>query len=129
MRSQIFFNIGSISFYNSGKFVDNPFFCSKVIVLLYKTWYCGHTQIFDPIQYPLAGSVNLQISTGLSGRLSKMYKQVFLKEKQHDKIRRSERAALKKVIDKLTGDGRTIEETAELLGLGVEMVEEISKGY
>ena len=40
-----------------------------------------------------------------------------------------ERAALKKVIDKLTGDGRTIEETAELLGLGVEMVEEISKGY
>ena len=33
-----------------------------------------------------------------------------------------ERAALKKVIDKLTGDGRTIEETAELLGLGVEMV-------
>ena len=40
-----------------------------------------------------------------------------------------ERVALKKVIDKLTGDGRTIEETAELLGLGVEMVEEISKGY
>ena len=40
---------------------------------------------------------------------------------------KGERFALKKVIDKLTGDGRTIEETAELLGLGVEMVEEISK--
>lgn len=41
---------------------------------------------------------------------------------------KGERLALKKVIDKLTGDGRTIEETAELLGLGVEMAEEISKG-
>lgn len=41
---------------------------------------------------------------------------------------KGERLALKKVIDKLTGDGRTIEETAELLGLGVEMVKEISKG-
>ena len=38
-----------------------------------------------------------------------------------------ERLALKKIIDKLTGDGRTIEETAELLGLEPEMVEEISK--
>ncbi len=38
-----------------------------------------------------------------------------------------ERLAMKKVIDKLTGEGRTIEETAELLGLGVEMVETISK--
>ena len=41
---------------------------------------------------------------------------------------KGERLALKKVIDKLTGDGRTIEEAAELLGLGVEMVKEISKG-
>lgn len=65
-------NIRSITFYNSCKFVDNLFFCSKVIVLLYKTWYCGHTQIFDPIQCPLAGSGNLQISTGLYGRFSKM---------------------------------------------------------
>ena len=39
-----------------------------------------------------------------------------------------ERLAMKKVIDKLTGEGRTIEETAELLGLGVEMAKEISKG-
>ena len=84
-------NIGSITFYNSCKFVDNLFFCINVIVLTYKTWYCGHTQIFDPIQNPPAGSVNLQISTGLSGQLSKMYKQVFLKEKQHDKIRRRTR--------------------------------------
>ena len=38
-----------------------------------------------------------------------------------------ERLAMKKVIDKLTGEGRTIEETAELLGLEPEMVEEISK--
>ena len=38
-----------------------------------------------------------------------------------------ERLALKKIIDKLTGDGRTIEEIAELLGLEPEMVEEISK--
>ena len=38
-----------------------------------------------------------------------------------------ERLALKKIIDKLTGDGRTIEEAAELLGLEQEMVEEISK--
>ena len=41
--------------------------------------------------------------------------------------KRGERLALKKIIDKLTGDGRTIEETAELLGLEPEMVEEISK--
>ena len=40
---------------------------------------------------------------------------------------KGERLALKKVIDQLTGNGRTIEETAELLGLGVEMVETISK--
>ena len=38
-----------------------------------------------------------------------------------------ERLAMKKVIDKLTGEGRTIEETAEFLGLEPEMVEEISK--
>ena len=38
-----------------------------------------------------------------------------------------ERLAMKKVIDKLMGEGRTIEETAELLGLEPEMVEEISK--
>ena len=43
-------------------------------------------------------------------------------------MKKGERLALKKVIDQLTGNGRTIEETAELLGLGVEMVEEISKG-
>ena len=36
-------------------------------------------------------------------------------EKKGEK--RGERLALKKIIDKLTGDGRTIEETAELLGL------------
>ena len=41
--------------------------------------------------------------------------------------KRGERLALKKIIDKLTGDGRTIEETAELLGFEPEMVEEISK--
>ena len=41
---------------------------------------------------------------------------------------KGERLALKKVIDQLTGNGRTIEETAELLGLGVEMAKEISKG-
>ena len=41
---------------------------------------------------------------------------------------KGERLALKKVIDKLTGDGRTIEEAAEFLGLGVEMAKEISKG-
>ena len=46
-------------------------------------------------------------------------------EKKGEK--RGERLALKKIIDKLTGDGRTIEETAELLGLEPEMVEEISK--
>ena len=83
-------NIRSITIYNFCKFVDNLFFCINVIVLTYKTWYCGHTQIFDPIQNPLADSVNLQISTGLSGRLSKMYKQVFLKEKQHDDEDRQE---------------------------------------
>ena len=38
-----------------------------------------------------------------------------------------ERLAMKKVIDKLMGEGRTIEETAELLGLEPKMVEEISK--
>ena len=37
-------NIGSITFYNFCKFVDNLFFCINVIVLTYKTWYCGHTQ-------------------------------------------------------------------------------------
>ena len=46
-------------------------------------------------------------------------------EKRGEK--RGERLALKKIIDKLTGDGRTIEETAELLGFEPEMVEEISK--
>ena len=46
-------------------------------------------------------------------------------EKKGEK--RGERLALKKIIDKLTGDGRTIEEIAELLGLEPEMVEEISK--
>ncbi len=46
-------------------------------------------------------------------------------EKRGEK--RGERLALKKIIDKLTGDGRTIEEIAELLGLEPEMVEEISK--
>ena len=38
-----------------------------------------------------------------------------------------ERLAMKNVIVKLTGEGRTIEETAELLGLEPMMVKEISK--
>ena len=54
---------------------------------------------------------------------------MMMKTARKEGYKMGERAALKKVIDKLTGDGRTIEETAELLGLGVEMVEEISKGY